>query len=889
MRFIRRYYTLLPLNTIHLMKLHKRIFSLIFFLTAFSLAVPYTAVAQISKDLSQVKVDELSDSQIQKFVQQVRATGMSESQLEQVAAARGMKSNEIRKLRERVDQLNQKKNKGKDKDRAKTDKDRNNWFGNRENEAYQLPEFQMDTLSLNDQILAEIFKNLRTRIFGHELFYNAKPQFSPNLNVATPSNYVIGFQDQLLIDLYGNSEASYELEVNREGKVNIPNIGMVSVDGISIEQARARIKNRMQSVYSSIASGETKVDVSIGEIRGIQIIMAGEVKQPGTYNLPSVATVFNALYAAGGPTEKGSLRNIKVYRDGDQVADMDVYEFLIEGQLEGNITLRDQDVVLVSPSQNRVRVDGEVNRPMYFDAREGDTFSDLLKYAGGFTNDAYTARVSVERLTDRERKIEDLFKDQFDYFPVKRGDRYTVGKTLERYANRVQIEGAVFSPGTYELTSGLTLSILIKKADGVTEDAFMKLGYINRQKENMEAERINFNVAEVLAGTQPDIQLRKEDEVHISSIFDLRDEYTVQIQGEVRNPGTYAYHEGETVKDLILEAGGFRESASTSRVEVSRRVTSTDPSENDASTAKIFHIDLQRDLVSEDDATELMPFDFITVRSNIGYETQKNVRVEGEVLYPGIYTIQSKDERISDIIQRAGGLTSYAYAKGGSLKRVGILSDEEGKALDSITEKSLTESEKFILQQRRLRNQEHEQEIKELVNDQNKSLTTSRGGQNDLEGINQASRNLGQSIKNDYVGVKIDEILKNPERNDNILVEGGDIIYIPKKLQTVRINGEVLSPVNTVYHKGASFKDYISQAGGFSQDALKRRSYIVYANGSARSTKSFLGIKSYPPVEPGADIYVPQRPERTRMSPQAWVGLGTGFASLAAIIISIFK
>lgn len=858
------------------MKFYKRILPLLLFIGIFTCAVPYTALAQDSKDLSQVKVDELSDAQIEKFMQEVRASGMSDDQLEQIASARGMKSEEIEKLRERVEELKENEKEKGESDKKDRDKDRRE----SEEQQYGLQQRQMDTVALNDQILSELFKNLRKRIFGHELFYNSNPGFSPNIDAATPANYVIGTEDEILIDLYGNSEASYEIQVNRSGKINIPNVGMVTVAGMTIDQARSRIKNKMQAIYTSIASGQTQVEVSIGEIRNIQVILAGEVTQPGSYNLPSVATVFNALYSAGGPTEKGSLRNVKVFREGKEVADLDVYRFLIYGQLDGNITLRNQDVILVSSAENRVRVEGEVNRPMYFDARDGDTFSDLLKYAGGFTNDAYTKRISVERLTDRERQVEDLYKDQFDYFLIRRGDHFTIGKTLERYENRVQIEGAVFNPGTFEHSQGLSLSMLIKKAEGVTEDAYMKLGYINRQKENLETERINFNVAEVLAGTQPDIQLRKEDVVHISSIFDLRDEYVVEIQGEVRNPGEYDYREGATVGDLIMEAGGLRESAARDKIEISRRVTNSDPQDNSAATAEIFLVDLRDGLMAKDNSVELMPFDFITVRSKTGYETQKNIRVEGEVLYPGIYTIQSKDERISDIIKRAGGLTSYAYARGGSLKRVGILSSEDGEALDSIAEEKLTESEKFILKQRRERDEEHQQEIQDLVNQKNQN--------SDIE-AEEASRSLSQSIQNNYVGVRIDKILENAEYTDNILVEGGDVIYIPKRLQTVRVSGEVLSPVNTVYRNGANFKEYISQAGGFSQEAMKRRSYIVYANGSARSTKTFLGIKSYPKVEPGAEIFVPQRPERNRLSPQAWVGLGTGFASLAAIIVSIFR
>ncbi|MCY4780809.1 SLBB domain-containing protein [Sphingobacterium sp. UT-1RO-CII-1] len=827
-----------------------KIFLATFFLCCLMLAQGVAQVQQ-AEDLSKVRVDELSDVQVRQFMKQVRDSGLPDSQLEQMATARGMRASEVAKLKERLSRLEVT---SPEKVKSNTNK-----VGRSAAATDTLSKNEVDSLQ---QLLP------KSQVYGHDLFRNANPQFVPNLKIATPKSYVIGAGDQLLIDIYGDSEVSYQLEVSPDGKINIPYVGVLAVAGTDIAQVTSRIEQSLSSVYSGISSGRTKVGVSLGDIRSIQVVLTGELVQPGTYTLPSVASVFNALHAAGGPLEKASLRNVKVFRNNKLVSELDVYDFLLNGNLQGNITLQDQDIVQVSPATRRVAIDGEVNRSLFFDTKEGDTFQDLVRYAGGFTHNAYTARVAVERLTKREKRVEDVLESQFGQFTLQAGDSYHVSAILDRFENRVQMLGAVYKPGTYELTAGLSLSMLIKKADGLREDAFLKVGYIDRQKDNMEPERINFNVAEVLAGTQEDILLRKEDVVHIASIFDLRDQQTVRIEGEVRFPGVYPYAEGTQIQELIMLAGGFKEAASRSRIEVSRRVRDGDVLNPTATTAEIYHLDFDEDLAGLNERLSLQPFDLVVVRAKEGYETQKNVRIEGEVLYPGVYTIRSKDERISDLIERAGGLNAFAYAKGASLKRGGDPNNGTTPAADS-----LSESEKFEAQKLAEEEQERLAEVQGLAV-QNNAAT---------------QRTLSQSKKNNYVGVRLDIILENNGSRDNIFLEDGDVLYIPKQLQTVRVNGEVLSPVNTVYREGLSFKDYISQAGGFSSEALRKKAYIVYANGSARSTKSFLGIKSYPKVEPGAELYVPQKPYREKMSPQAWIGMGTGVASLAAIIVSLLR
>jgi len=804
--------------------------------------------------MSNIRVDELSDAQVRNFVNQVEASGLSEAQLEQVAAARGMSSNEISKLRARVNKLS---SASKQASPANQSALRQDSIGS----TAGISQSSNDVNTEADKALNE----LKSKIFGASLFQNANPQFEPNLNLATPKNYVIGTGDELMIEIYGYSEASYKLTVSPEGNINIPNIGVVSVSGSTIESASTRIRNSLSSIYSGISNGTTSVNITLSNIRSIKVILTGEIVKPGTYTLPSVASAFNALYASGGPTLNGTMRDIRIIRNGRVISTLDVYDFLVNGSLTNNITLQDQDVIFVPPYYKRVELIGQVKHPALFELKTGETFDDLLKYAGGFTEYAYQDRIQVLKNTGRERRIEDLLSSQFSQYEPESGDKFTITRILERFENRVTISGAVFRPGNYELSPGLTLSMLIKKADGVKEDAFLNLGYITRLKPDLQPEQISFNVANILAGTDPDIQLKKEDKIFISSIFDIKDAYSLKIDGEVRNPGTYEYAEGRTIKDLILEAGGFKESATPLRIEISRRMTDTDITSKDGDMAEIFQLDLSKNFTGKDADFILKPFDMVFIRTAPGYETQKTVRIEGEVLYPGNYAISKKDERITDIIQRAGGFTPFAYIKGASLKRMGTLS----------LQAAATRDDQIALQMEREDDQQTLETITALQ-DQNAALSQGE---------------LQQKINNDYVGVNFTKILEKPEDKQNLLLRDGDVIFIPKELQTVQVGGEVLSPVTAVYVPNRGLKYYISQAGGFSEQALKKRSYVVYANGSVKSTKNFLGIHNYPNVEPGAEVFVPKKEFRQRqtISPQAWVGIGSTIASMAAVIFSIIN
>lgn len=813
-------------------------------------ALPSLAQNITQQNFSNVRVDELTDEQIKQIIKQVESSGLSEAQLEQMAAARGMQPSEIQKLRARVEALKSKSSatgttdatvKGKDGSRSRS-------FEGEVEEIANSDDKKTETEA--DAAL----QALKSKIFGKELFSNAATTFEPNLRLATPLNYVIGTADQLLIDIYGYSEVSYQLTVSPEGTINIPYAGLVQVGGLTVEAATSRIRNKLSPIYSGLQTGNTKLSVAIGNIRSIKVILTGEVTKPGTYTLPSLATVFNALYSSGGPTDNGSFRNIEIIRNGRKVGTLDVYDFLLRGDLKNNIRLQDQDIIRVPTYQKRVEIVGEVKRPAVFEMKNGEDLKDLLNFAGGFTERAYQARIKVLKNTATERKIADIVADAFATYLPESGDKYFVNEILDRFENRVSIVGAVFRPGEYELTSGLTLKQLVEKAEGLKEDAFINRAYITRLLPNNQTELLSFDLGKVMSGKAADITLRREDVINISSIFELREEYAVSIDGEIRRPGSFPYAENMSLEDLIIQAGGFKESASPQRVEISRRVVNNGEAAASASakTAEVFQVEVNRNLSLVAAKFILKPFDIITVRSLPGYEVQKQVRVEGEVLYPGIYSITRKDERISDLITRAGGLTELAYAEGASLKREGRMDTQLDKEKE----------DQKLLQFKKVQKEAKDSTAVELEN---------------------------KVARNNFVGINLETILDKPGRRDDLFLEEGDIISIPKELQTVKVSGEVLSPNTVIYTKSRGFKQYVNNAGGFSQNALRKGSYIIYANGSVRSTKRFLFFNNYPLVKTGAEIFVPKQEEKRKLTPAETVGIISGLASFGAIILGVMN
>lgn len=799
--------------------------------------------AAIAQNYGSVKVDEMSDAQVLQLMKQAENAGFTnEGQLEQMALAKGMKAEEVQKLKMRVAKL-------KEQGTLLTS-GQSTVTGRETIETTQGGNITAEKKTVNEGLT----------IFGADLFRNGNITFEPNLRIATPKNYIIGPDDKLIIDLTGDNEVPYNLVVSTEGVITIPFVGRVAVGGLSVEQASAKIRAAMAKTYPSIRSGRTNLAVNLGNIRSIKVTLTGQVVKSGTYTISSLSTIYNALYASGGPSENGSFRNIQLIRNDKVMATVDVYDFLLRGIQKNNIRLQDQDVIHIPVYQKRVALTGEVKLAALYELSKTETVQDLINFAGGFTPQAYQAAVKAFVNTDKERKIIDVDKSAYATHVPKNGDKYIVEAILDRFQNRVEITGAVFRPGQFELEKGLTLKTLIGKAEGLTEDAFLNRGYISRLNADNTPSLLTFDVAKIMSGLASDIPLQREDKVTISSIFNLRDEYKVTVQGEVRVPATLAYAEQMTLADVIQMAGGFKEGATPNRIEIARRLNKTESHSSQVKITDLFTVNLDQDLKIVGDAFAIKPFDVVTVRSAENYTVQKQVKVEGEVAYPGLYTISHKNERISDIIKRAGGLTAYAYALGASLKRPGV---EKVNPSDKNAITSAEDEKKDLLNLKR----NQEAGVKDTM-----SLAVEQ-----------------QLIESDLVGIQLEKILKKPQSKYDLFVEEGDVIRVPKQLQTVKVTGEVLNPNNVVYVPGRTFASYVTSAGGFSVNARKSGAYIKYANGAAQGARKVFFFNAYPTVKPGAEIFVPKRAERERLTAQSWIGIGTAFASLAAIVVTLLK
>ena len=779
-------------------------------------------------DFENLTSEQLSDGQLRQLMQRAEDRGLSPQQLNDLAVARGMSPTEAAKLQERLRQIRlDGGDGGGGTDTQQVDRQRN---------------VEKGVTPANQS------NNQNSNIFGYDLFRQSTKAFAPSLNIPTPENYVLGAKDELIIDIWGGAENTYQLEISPEGTIRIPNLGPVYLNGLTIEEARTKIREQLSKIYAGLkpdSPSEQRVfmQISLGNVRSINVTIIGEISVPGSYTLPSLATVFNALYTAGGPTRRGSFRKIEIIRDNEIVAELDIYDFLVFSDQSDNIRLQDQDVIKIPTFLNRVQLSGQVKQGGLFELKGGETISNLLTYAGGFTAEAYQKTIKIERKTDTELSIKNVDKPQFDTFALKSGDEITVGKILDRYENRVEIRGAVFRPGTYELTDTTTLYSLIQRAEGVKEDVFTNRGLIIREQEDLTTEAIAFNVGNVLSNpSEHDMQLQRNDVVRITSIFTLREELSVTISGSVINGGTFNYLKEMTLEDLIFRANGFRDEAAPYRIEVARRIVEGDPDTYSPRIADLFTFSVDEDLILDEQASDfkLMPFDQVFVRKSPAYEVQRNITINGEVLYPGSYTLESEEDRVSDIIERAGGLTKNAYPAGANLMR-------------------------------------RKQDVSQTLNIDEVSDSLQVGGTI----LERKSGNMQQ------VALNLPKILANPGSEFDYLLQEADRITIPKQLQTVQISGEVLFPVSVRYKKGKSFGDYISAAGGFAEQADAKRAFVVYANGEVDRTKKFLFIKNRPKLKPGARIVVPQEEVEEELSTRERIAILSIFISTLAVIANV--
>ncbi|SDA78377.1 protein involved in polysaccharide export, contains SLBB domain of the beta-grasp fold [Algoriphagus alkaliphilus] len=842
--------------------------------------------AQNLSNLSTLKVDNLSDAQIEQLIKRAESSGLTPSQLEGMAREQGLSPIEANKLRQRIMGLQKTTN---------PQSAQNTTSGIRESTS-QTQSDLFDSLRRSDPYYD--LTPFQKKIFGYKLFHNRDLDFNPSLNIPTPQGYIVGSGDQLLIDVYGASQESFDLNVSPEGRILIPNVGSIQVGGASIEAATSRLKSSLGRIYSGLlgSNPNTFIQVRLGNIRSIKVSMVGELSRPGTYTLPSFASVFNGLFAAGGPNENGSFRNIQVYRDSRLVATVDIYEFLSKGNSQSNITLQDNDVVIVPPVQARVEVVGPVRREGFFEVKPDDTLSDLELYTGGFTSQAFKDRQTIRRIENNERKVIDVSREDFSTFNPKDGDEILIGVTLDRFVNRVQISGAVIRPGEYALENGVSVKNLIERAQGLKPEAFVNRATLYRTSEDLTLAAMPLDLKGIMDGTQADVQLKNEDLLFIPSRYDIQEETYVKISGEVNIPSTYPYASSMTVGDLILQAGGLLQSASNSSIEIARRV-------RDASSGKLaelFTISINPDLkLSEEESRlPLMPFDHVFIRKSPGFEREKLIRVEGEINYPGEFAISSANERISDVIKRAGGLNQFAYPKGASLVRRTVyfkdVTPEEiqEKNLRTIREKvdpernpQLNQAELLLFE--RLDGKINAIEEKKLIEEQRKIMENLNKNSISDSLSRDSLFNKVRFKKQDVIGINLEEILRNPGTGEDLILQEGDILRIPKELQTIRMVGEVLMPTTARFVRNNNLRNYISQAGGFTEEARKSKTYVIYANGDARRTHALLMFKFYPQIEPGAEIVVPKKPQRERLSTAAWLGIASSLATLGILVQSL--
>ncbi|MFV5685822.1 SLBB domain-containing protein [Flavobacterium sp. GB2R13] len=785
-----------------------------------------------STDLSTLKVDYLSDADIVKIKTQLQSNNVTIEQAEPMALAKGMSASEFAKLKERL-AMPATKNEAVKKETDKTDED-----DSRKTDTFGRKQEKIVNTKVKDSINA--------LVFGSELFDNPTLNFEPNLKLATPVNYVLGPGDELQISVYGVQEFNASVPVSIEGKVTIQYVGQIPVSGMTIEAATQKIRGAIARVYSTVASGQSQVGVSLSRIRTIRVTIIGS-KQPGNYSISSLATVYNALFLGGGPGKNGSYRNIELLRGNKVYRTIDIYHFLVNGDQSDNVGLKDNDVIRIPAYMQRVSVEGQVKRPGIFEMKKGETFTDLLSFASGFNEFAYTASVNVLQKTNKEFKVRDVKFEEFNTYTPLSGDVFSVTKILNRFENRVKIDGAVFRPDTYSFYEGMRISDLIVKADGLKEDAYATRAKIIRLKPDLTTQIVNVNLIKALDGDlEADISLQKEDVVTVYSILDFVEEYKITIDGEIKKPGIYNYYENLTLNDLLVQAGGLIGSASK-RVEIARMIQSEEIDDANPNKAQIFNIEITATNNEQARNFELMPFDVINIRRMAVYDKPETVTISGAVNYAGKYVLANKKDKVYDIVERAGGLTSLANVEGVKIKR-----PIQAKQIEAVESVDLNLGKKDSIQ---------------------KKLT----------------KKLKEDLKFATIPVDWKSIVKNPKSNTNVTLFPGDEIEVAIFNEGVKVTGNVLLTSEIPYDRGKGFGYYLNAVGGVDNKGWKKKAYIIYPNGKAAVTSSFLFFRNYPRVTPGSQIIVPEKPEVKKMSTGEFVSIAGVLASLAGVIIAILR
>lgn len=707
-------------------------------------------------------------------------------------------------------------------------------------------------------IVKQYYDNKKTKahkVFGRDIFNNKELSFEPNMNIATPQNYRLGPGDAVIIDIYGASQKSEQCTVSPDGDVVIEGYGPVAVSGLTVAQANARLRSTLGSRYSS-----SRIKLTVGQTRTIMVNVMGEVKLPGTYTLSAFATVFHALYMAGGTNDIGTLRNIKVYRNNRLVTVVDIYDYILNGKLTGNVRLADNDVIVVGPYDCLVNISGKVKRPMFYEMKKNESVASLLKYSGSFTGDAYNKAVRVNRKTGKEYAVFNVGEFDFANFHIADGDSVMVDSIIPRYANTVEVKGAVFRPGMYNLGEQVnSVRSLIEHAEGTTEMAFTNRAVLHRMKEDRTLKVISVDLVGIMNGTTPDIPLQENDVLFVPTKTENIEQRTITIRGEVQFPGVYKYADNETIEDFVLQAGGLTDKASTVNVSVSRRVTDPKALAPDSVIAKLYTLSLKDGFVVDGEpGFTLMPFDEVYIRKSPAYMEQKNVSVEGEVMFAGTYTLSANNTRLSDLYRKSGGTNGLGYIRGARLMR--RATEAEKQRMRTALQMEMEQQQKNILQ-----------------------LAASSNGAN-LQQAAEGAKNANLSkfnVPDEYpVGIDLELAIKNPGGDADMVLREGDRLIVPQYNGTVKVNGAVMYANTVAFEKGKRASYYIDQAGGYAGDAVKSRAYIIYMNGKV--AKLSHGAK----VQPGCEIVIPAKLKR-KMTVAETMSLGSSLSSIAAMIATI--
>lgn len=838
-----------------------------------------------------MSAQSMTDDQVMKFIIKEHNSGTSQAQILSKLVAKGVDINQIRRIRKKyekeikdkslgavadkaVDDAGQvmrknngnerkfsqisseesendldyyyDKNRSKSRNKSKNKNNRKNYsdyeYNSKSNYSYDSDyDDEEDDTNIDDRLYKSTYDNKEmlfngNRVFGRDIFNNTSLTFEPAMNLATPQSYVIGPGDNIKLDIYGATQKSDVYIVSPDGDITVDGFGPIHVSGMSVSKAQAHLRSTLGTRYAS-----SNIKIGLGQTRTIIVNIMGEVQAPGTYTLSAFASVFHALYMAGGISELGTLRNIKVFRHGSLVTVVDVYDYILNGKLTGNVRLQDNDVIVVGTYDSMVSIKGKVKRPMYYEMKKTESLASLLNYAGGFSSDAYKKTVRVVRNGDIKRKVFNVGEFDFSSFKVQNGDSVSVDSIIARYENMVEVKGAVFRPGMYQLGSEITtVKTLLEQCDGVLEDAITTRGVMHRMNPNRTLSVISVDIAGILAGTSPDIPLQNEDVLFVPSNNDQLTERTITIHGEVMYPGEYRYADNETLEDFVLQAGGLKESASTVKVDVSRRIIDNKATESNGVTAENFSFSLKEGFVIDGEPGFILkPYDEVYVRKSPGYQTQQNIFIEGEVNFPGTYAMSKRETRLSDVVKAAGGVNTMAYIKGARLER------------------KITLEERIRMQQ-----------VMEVVEHQ-----TTSDDSLDLKNLD-----FGDIY---YVGIQLDKALENPSSDYDLVLREGDRIIVPEYNNTVTISGNVLYPNTVAYKKGKKASYYINQAGGYGNKARKNSTYIVHMNGTVNQ----VGEGERP--TPGCQIIVPSKQKMDPAKVSMWLGIGSTTAAIATALATI--